>query len=53
MFSGKGEVKHLTFDDDVYGPEFPPLAKVFFSITNSRLTFCRKARARRRKTQKR
>lgn len=30
MYSGKGEVKHLTFDDDVYGPEFPPLAKVFF-----------------------
>ena len=28
--TGKGEVKHLTFDDDVYGPEFPPLAKVFF-----------------------
>lgn len=50
MFSGKGEVRHLTFDDDVYGPEFPPLARVF-SITNSRLTFCRKARARRRKTQ--
>ena len=30
MYSGKGEVRHLTFDDDVYGPEFPPLAKVFF-----------------------
>ena len=30
MFSGKGEVRHLTFDDDVYGPEFPPLARVFF-----------------------
>lgn len=30
MYSGKGEVRHLTFDDDVYGPEFPPLARVFF-----------------------
>ncbi len=30
MYSGKGEVKHLTFDDTYYGPEFPPLAKVFF-----------------------
>jgi deoxyribonuclease-4 len=26
MYSGKGEVKHLTFDDNVYGPEFEPLA---------------------------
>lgn len=27
-FSEKGEVKHLTLDDDVYGPEFKPLANV-------------------------
>ena len=26
MYSVKGEVKHLTFEDDVYGPEFEPLA---------------------------
>ncbi len=26
MYSAKGEVKHLTFDDNVYGPEFEPLA---------------------------
>ncbi len=26
MYSAKGEVKHLTFEDDVYGPEFTPLA---------------------------
>ncbi len=26
MYSAKGEVKHLTFEDSVYGPEFPPLA---------------------------
>lgn len=26
MYSAKGEVKHLTFDDMVYGPEFEPLA---------------------------
>ena len=24
MYSAKGEVKHLTFDDDVYGPEYEP-----------------------------
>ena len=26
MYSAKGEVKHLTFADNVYGPEFEPLA---------------------------
>ncbi len=26
MYSAKGEVKHLTFADEVYGPEFLPLA---------------------------
>lgn len=27
-YSVKGEVRHLTFDDDIYGPEFSPLAQV-------------------------
>jgi len=27
MYSAKGEIKHLTFADDVYGPEFEPLAE--------------------------
>ena len=26
MYSAKGEIKHLTFADDIYGPEFEPLA---------------------------
>ena len=26
MYGGKGEIKHLTFADEVYGPEFQPLA---------------------------
>ncbi len=26
MYSGKGEIKHLTFEDNIYGPEFAPLA---------------------------
>lgn len=26
MYSKKGEVKHLTFADEIYGPEFEPLA---------------------------
>ncbi len=28
MYGAKGEVKHLTFADEVYGPEFAPLARV-------------------------
>lgn len=28
MYSAKGEIKHLTFEDTKYGPEFEPLAKV-------------------------
>ena len=27
-YSSKGEVKHLTLEDEVYGPEFEPLARV-------------------------
>ena len=27
MYSAKGEIKHLTFADEVYGPEFAPLAQ--------------------------
>lgn len=26
MYSAKGEIKHLTFEDGIYGPEFEPLA---------------------------
>ena len=26
MYSSKGEIKHLTFEDETYGPEFMPLA---------------------------
>lgn len=27
MYGGKGEIKHLTFADEIYGPEFEPLAE--------------------------
>ena len=27
MYSAKGEIKHLTFEDEIYGPEFSPLAE--------------------------
>ncbi len=26
MYGAKGEIKHLTFEDEIYGPEFEPLA---------------------------
>ena len=32
MYSGKGEVKHLTFADELYGPEFEPLAVALKSL---------------------
>lgn len=32
QYSGKGEVRHLTFEDDVYGPEFEPLAEVLVEL---------------------
>lgn len=29
QYTANGELRHLTFDDDVYGPEFEPLMEVF------------------------
>lgn len=33
MYSVKGEVKHLTFEDEVYGPEFAPLAQALKELS--------------------
>ncbi len=32
MYGAKGEIKHLTFADNVYGPEFYPLAEVLYDL---------------------
>ena len=32
MYGAKGEIKHLTFEDEVYGPEFTPLAVAFKTL---------------------
>jgi deoxyribonuclease-4 len=32
QYSAKGEVKHLTFEDDKYGPEFAPLASALKTL---------------------
>ena len=32
MYGAKGEIKHLTFEDSVYGPEFEPLAEALHDL---------------------
>ena len=32
MYGAKGEIKHLTFEDTLYGPEFEPLAEVLHEL---------------------
>lgn len=43
MYTEMGEKKHLTFDDDVYGPEFEPLAKAMVSLGVSPTIICESA----------
>ncbi len=33
MYSAKGEIKHLTFEDEIYGPEFEPLAEALQELS--------------------
>jgi deoxyribonuclease-4 len=40
MYSDKGEVKHLTFADDVYGPEYEPLAEIIDEYGMSPVIIC-------------
>ena len=39
-FSAKGEVKHLNLDDNVYGPDFDPLAKVIHEYKMTPTIIC-------------
>lgn len=39
-YSSKGEVKHLTLEDDIYGPEFEPLAKVLKDYNMESTVIC-------------
>ncbi len=43
MYTAKGEVKHLTFADDVYGPEFWPLAEVIVKYGLEPVILCESA----------
>jgi len=39
----KGEVKHLTFTDDIYGPEFEPLAEALIDLSLEPFIICESA----------
>lgn len=43
MYTEMGEKKHLTFEDDVYGPEFEPLAKAMVDLGVSPTIICESA----------
>ncbi len=43
MFTEMGEKKHLTFEDDVYGPEFEPLARAIVELGVSPTIICESA----------
>ena len=43
MFTEMGEKKHLTFDDEVYGPNFEPLADAIVSLGVSPTIICESA----------
>ena len=39
----KGEVKHLTFEDQVYGPEFSPLSSALKDLNLEPFVICESA----------
>lgn len=43
MFTEMGEKKHLTFEDDVYGPDFEPLAEAIVSLGVAPTIICESA----------
>lgn len=43
MYTEMGEKKHLTFEDDIYGPEFEPLAKAIVDLGVSPTIICESA----------
>lgn len=39
-YGSKGEIKHLTLDDNIYGPEFEPLARVLKDYNLNCIVIC-------------
>ena len=50
-YSGKGEVRHLTFDDDKYGPPYEPLMQVFAEYGLQPYVICESAGTQTRDAQ--
>lgn len=40
QFAAKGEIRHLTFEDTLYGPDFAPLAKLLYENRMSPYVIC-------------
>lgn len=40
QYGEKGEIKHLNYDDEIYGPEFDPLAKTLIDFNLSPRVIC-------------
>lgn len=40
MYGDKGEIKHLTFEDNKYGPEYEPLAKIIDEYAMTPFIIC-------------
>ena len=43
MYGGKGEIKHLSFEDSIYGPEFEPLAVALKKLKLEPFIICESA----------
>ena len=43
MYTDMGEKKHLTFEDEVYGPEFAPLARAIIDLGVAPTVICESA----------
>lgn len=40
MYGSAGEIKHLTFEDEIYGPEFGPLSEIFIKYNLEPVVIC-------------
>lgn len=43
MYSAKGEIKHLNFDDEIFGPRFEPLADALIKLDLEPVVICESA----------
>ncbi len=43
QYGAKGEIRHLNFDDEVYGPEFEPLADALIDLKLEPVVICESA----------